>query len=47
MHQTSTEYCLAVPRLTLMPINPLHHVIARRHGYDDLNVWLIPAHERE
>ena len=35
MHQTSTEYCLAVASLTLMPINPLDHVIARcRRVYD-------------
>jgi hypothetical protein len=38
MHQTSTKYCVAVAHLTLMPINLLDHVIARRHVHDDLNV---------
>lgn len=38
MHQTSTKYCLAVARLTLTAINPLHHMIARRRVHDDLNV---------
>jgi hypothetical protein len=28
MHQTSTEHCPTVARLTLTPINPLDHVIA-------------------
>lgn len=36
MHQTSTEYCVAVARFTLTPINPLDHVIARRRVHDDL-----------
>jgi hypothetical protein len=42
MHQTSTKYCLAVARLTLTPINPLHHMIARHRVHDDLNVADFP-----
>ena len=38
MHQTSTQYCLVVVRLALMPINLLDHVIARGRAYGDLNV---------
>jgi hypothetical protein len=38
MHQTSTKYCVAVAHLTLMPINLLDHMIARRCDHDDLNV---------